>query len=203
MPSNDEGSPLLLGEGLRIGRGSAGVRLIGEADAILTFGNQLRELSKFPNGASFELGDWRLLVDDGLFQNSDEMCIAYPAKAWGMAGGVFAEASYGGESSPVDFGDVGLFPRSTPDIGVSLIGVTRYDWLGMGGGQPEFEIPSHWKTVSDYLNRSGRGSILYIGPRGWTADIVSLESGERTVREFASAPSTVELVRTLSDRLLR
>jgi hypothetical protein len=192
-------------ESVRTVEGPRGLRLIGEANEIQDACNALRLLAELPAGSVRLIDGWQLDVTAELPRLSHERCVAYSAKEWAVAAGVFMDAVCGRNASPLDFGDVGFGPRSSPDIGISLIGAVRYDWQGPSSRRAEISVPSLWPRVRTRFELSGYSALLRMATASsWTADLISLESGEILQSEYTSDESLEGLVtRLASPRLQR
>lgn len=192
-------------ESLRIVEGPRGLRLIGEASEIRDLCDMLRLLSESPAGSAQVIDGWQLHVTTELPTLSHDKCVAYSAKEWAVAAGVFMDSVCGRNASPLDFGDVGFGPRSSPDIGISLVGAVRYDWRGPSSRRADISVPSLWPQVRARFELSGHSALLRMATASsWTADLISLESGEILQSEITSDESLEGLVERLaSPRLQR
>jgi hypothetical protein len=181
---------------------------MGEAAGLL---DTLGRLRGFMDNqlAEVQVGVWTLIstFDPKMhaFRMADESSevslVIYDPRSWAVAGGVLIDVPCGGYLSPLDFGDVGFCERSRRDIGVTVLGTVRYDWLSPR--RPPVELPESWPEAMARLRREGLGATIRISeasPSGviWAGDIVRLSDADVITKEFVTAPTTVEV----SDLLL-
>lgn len=130
-------------------------------------------------------------------KGQDPHRVQYSSEEWGFIAGAFDDVSCGRNPSPLDAGDLGFSEPSVPDVGVSLLGVTQYAWRGIN---VSIESPA-WPALRSHLGNTGRGARFRLFQGSWTADLVSLETGELLVFGWLSERSLDLLVESLAREL--
>jgi hypothetical protein len=173
---------LQLPEGVRAVSGPKGLRLLGKAIPLIETCTRLREIGELRDGDFATVDNWYLHVSSTEPEERHRGTITYSSEAWRVAAGVLIEVPSGGYRSPLDFGDVRFCERSEPDIGVSLLGVTRYDLGRHPSRAVELREPDNLVAVEEAYAEKGMGVLLrrddLIDIASWTIDLVSLATGE-------------------------
>lgn len=188
--------PWELPTGVEAIEGPRGVRLIGEADGLITALLDLQELC-VPEG-DITLGPWLLTSASEAPEDQDPHLIVYSADAWLLVPCVLIDVPTGGYHTPFDFEQVHYCRPPLRDIGVSLLGVPRYpEHLRKLNETPP---PDSWPDARLRLKQHNLGAVLHVARHRrsktdleWEADLIDLKTGEITAESFATAPSLDEL----------
>ena len=192
--------------GIRLAEGPKGLRLLGESGDLLDAFDELRFLlcGSGPRetlddraGTAVRAGDWDLYVKGDLTVVPNPHRVSYSGKEWATAMSICRDVACGRILSPADFHQVGLAPAHIPDIGVSVTGVTRYDWAFPN--YPEINVPEAWTGVRKNLDAKGQTVLLrHTSLRAWEARQVDLASGEISKLPIETAATLEALVDLLN-----
>jgi hypothetical protein len=199
-------SELQLPESVGTVRGPHGLRLVGDATELVDAIDKMRVLERLPENGVVALREWKLMVSSQV-EPADENTVLFSSKEWRVILGVLSDIPSGGYGSPLDFGDVGYGERRYPDIGVSVLGITRYDLRGRPGSTPTVPVPDSWEDARTVLARRGFSCLfrlrldnLVSGEKhySWVADRVSLETGDLVNRDFLTGTSIDGMCRRIT-----
>jgi hypothetical protein len=181
-------------------QGPHGLRIVGEATPLLALLAEMDDGTLTEPGGSVELAGWTLLaISSEPSGNPLSQTISYSPDAWSTALGIMADVCFGAYLSPLDFGDVGYTERALPDIGLSILGVARRP-----PHRPQIPVLEKWPIVMETFAKKAEGILLRPrlsrpGPDPYSADLISLQTGDPITREYAIGPTYDVLL----DRLLR
>lgn len=191
-----------LPRGVQAVSGPYGLRLCGYAEPLIEACLRLRKFASGDLGRELSIGEWQLTISDS-FEVPGDRTVVYSYEAWGAAAGVLIDVPTGGYRSPLDFGDVHFCQRSRPDIGISLLGVTRYE-LRRARGPVSLIHPPVLVEIESQLSNRNLGALARIGdPTGtsWVVDLVSLATGDIAHEEFTTGKTADEALAAVLNKV--
>jgi len=193
-----------LPEGVAIGTKDEGIRFIGDQAGLVKVSDQLRLFGKDRSVPLLRVGDWVLTKSNIVYRNPRRArSIWYSSNEWRAFAGVVLDVVDGRFATPMFFGQTGVSSKQAPDVGVSLLGPVNYSrWID----PDEMKMSADkWTLVEQKWAAAGLGTLLRIssneGPGlfTWTADYISLSTGDCVRPDALHAPTLAQLVDRLAE----